>query len=389
MAVDIQRGVNDPTPGPPDPPQPPAAPPPQPPPETPPPGPPEYKVYRARKHPFRRLAGGADLDALKRRLSRAKGEEPGAPPSERRRITPGRVLKWLALAVLGWLLLSFVLFMVSAQVQEGVSDDAEKALSTGGTLLSGSTVLVLGSDARTGASIDESQSGPSRADSIMLVHAALGSVRKLSIPRDIEVQIPGHGTNKINAAYALGGPALTIETIEQFLGNDLEINHLVEVSFKNFPQLINSLGGITVNNKTRICSPPFDNFWKGLTFRRGEIELNGRRALGYARVRKNPCAPAEDDRDRAARQQEVLRAMGAQVKSPSTFFRLPWVSWKAPQALRTDLKGPGLMALFADMATGTSDETAVLEAGCCVNGSNLFVSDGAKRDAVDKLVNGG
>jgi len=380
--------VNDPTPGPPDPPQPPAAPP-TPPAGGPPPGPPEYKVYRARKRPFSRLTGGTDLDSLKRRLSRAKGDEPEAPPSERKRVTPGRVLKWLALAVLGWLVLSFVLFMVSAQVQEGVSDDAEKALSTGGTLLSGSTILVLGSDARTGASIDQSQSGPSRADSIMLVHAALGSVRKLSIPRDIEVEVPGHGTNKVNAAYALGGPALTIETIEQFLGNDLEINHLVEVSFKDFPQLINSLGGITVNNKTRICSPPFDNFWKGLTFRRGEIELNGRRALGYARVRKNPCAPAEDDRARAARQQEVLRAMGAQVKSPGTFFRLPWVSWKAPRALKSDLKGPGLMALFADMATGTSDETAVLEAGCCVNGSNLFVSDGAKRDAVEKLVNGG
>lgn len=380
--------MNDPTPGPPDPPQPPAAPP-TPPAGGPPPGPPEYKVYRARKRPFSRLTGGTDLDSLKRRLSRAKGDEPEAPPSERKRVTPGRVLKWLALAVLGWLVLSFVLFMVSAQVQEGVSDDAEKALSTGGTLLSGSTILVLGSDARTGASIDQSQSGPSRADSIMLVHAALGSVRKLSIPRDIEVEVPGHGTNKVNAAYALGGPALTIETIEQFLGNDLEINHLVEVSFKDFPQLINSLGGITVNNKTRICSPPFDNFWKGLTFRRGEIELNGRRALGYARVRKNPCAPAEDDRARAARQQEVLRAMGAQVKSPGTFFRLPWVSWKAPRALKSDLKGPGLMALFADMATGTSDETAVLEAGCCVNGSNLFVSDGAKRDAVEKLVNGG
>ena len=75
--------------------------------------------------------------------------------------------------------------------------------------------------------------------------------------------------------------------------------------------------------------------------------------------------------------------------NPSTFFRLPWVSWKAPKALKADLKGPGLLALFADMATGSSDETAVLEAGCCINGSNLFVSAGAKRDAVDKLVNGG
>jgi LCP family protein required for cell wall assembly len=377
--------VSDSTPGPPDAPKPPAEPAPQPPPE----GPPEYKVYRARKRPLSRLTGGMDLEALKRRLGRAKGEEVERPPGERKRISPGRVIKWLALAVLGWLLLSFVLFMISAQVQEGVSEDSEKALSRGGTLLSGSTILVLGSDARTGESIDETQAGPSRADSIMLVHAALGSVRKLSIPRDTEVEIPGHGTNKINAAYALGGPALTIKTVERFLGNGLEINHLVEVDFKDFPELIDSLGGITVDNKTRICSPPFDNFWKGLNFRRGEIELNGRRALGYARVRKNPCSPAEDDRARAARQQEVLRALGAQVKSPSTFLRLPWVSWKAPKALKTDLKGPGLMALFADMATGSSDETAVLEAGCCINGSNLFVSAGSKRDAVEKLVKGG
>ena len=385
--------MNDSTPGPPDAPKPPAEPTREPPPKgprrRPRQGPPEYKVYRARKRPLSRLTGGTDLEALKRRLRRVRGDEVERPPVERKRITPGRVAKWLAIAVLGWLLLSFGLFMISAQVQEGVSDEAERALSRGGTLLSGSTILVLGSDARTGESIDESQGGPSRADSIMLVHAALGSVRKLSIPRDTEVNIPGHGTNKINAAYALGGPALTIKTVEQFLGNDLEINHLVEVDFKDFPELIDALGGITVTNKTRICSPPFDNFWKGLRFRRGEIDLDGRRALGYARVRKNLCAPAEDDRARAARQQELLRALGAQVKSPSTFFRLPWVSWKAPKALKTDLKGPGLLALFADMATGSSDETAVLEAGCCINGSNLFVSAGAKRDAVDQLVNGG
>jgi LCP family protein required for cell wall assembly len=350
-------------------------------------GPPDYKVYRSRKRPLQRLSGGTDLNALKRRLSRARNEEP-SPSRERGRITPGRVLKWVALAILGWILLSLVLFLISAQMQDGVSPQAERALSDDGNLLTGSTILVLGSDARTGESIDESQSGPSRADSIMLVHAALGSVRKLSIPRDIEVEIPGHGTNKVNAAYALGGPALTIETIEGFLGNGLQISHLVEVDFEDFPELIDSLGGVTVQNKSRICSPPFDNFWRGFRLRKGEQELNGRRALGYARVRKNNCAPGEDDRARAARQQEVLRAIGDAATSPSAFLRLPLVSWRAPQALKTDMKGPGLMALFADMATGNSDETAVLEAGCCVNGSNLFVSDGAKRDAVDKLLNG-
>jgi hypothetical protein len=109
--------VNDPTPGPPDAQKPPAAAPPPPPHDQ-----PEYRVYRARKRPLARLTGGRDLDALKRRLSRARGEEPEAPQRERGPITPGRVLKWLALAVAGWLLLSLVLFMISAQVQEGVSD---------------------------------------------------------------------------------------------------------------------------------------------------------------------------------------------------------------------------------------------------------------------------
>ena len=349
------------------------------------PGPPEYKVYRSRRKP---LVGGGDLDSLRRRLSRHRddGDEP-RPPRDKRPITPGRVLKWIALAIAAWLLLSFVVFMISAQTQKGVSPETERALSSEGSLFSGSNILVLGSDVRTGESIDESQSGRGRSDTIMLVHASFGSVRKLSIPRDVEVNVPGFGVNKVNAAYAFGGPALTIETLEGFLGNGLQVNHVVEVDFKDFPDFIDALGGITVDNKTRICSPPFDNFWKGLNFRKGEIDLNGRRALGYARVRKNSCAPGEDDRDRAARQQQVLTGIGSQVKSPSTFLRMPWVSWNAPRTLKTDMNGFELMMLFGDMATGSSDETEVLEATCC-NGSNLFVSDGAKRDAVRKLLEG-
>jgi LCP family protein required for cell wall assembly len=335
------------------------------------PGPPEYKVYRSRRKP---RTGGGDLDSLRKRLSRHRRDDGGpAAPRERRPVTPGRVAKWIALAVAGWLLLSLAVFLISAQTQDGVSAETERALSSEGSLFSGSNILVLGSDVRTGESIDESQQGPGRSDTIMLVHAAFGSVRKLSIPRDVEVDVPGHGINKINAAYALGGPALTIETVESFLGNGLRVNHLVEVDFENFPEFIDSLGGITVDNPTRICSPPFDNFWKGLRFRKGEIALDGTRALGYARIRKNPCAPAEDDRARAARQQKVLAAIGAQVKSPSTFIRLPLVSWNAPRTLKSDMNGPELMMLFADMATGSSDDTQVLEATCC-RGSNLFVS---------------
>jgi LCP family protein required for cell wall assembly len=348
--------------------------------------PPEYKTYRSRRGPLAGLRPSGDLESLRQRL----GRRPRRPAGERPGITPGRVLKWVALALAAWLLLSLVLFLVSAQVEDGVSNRAERALSTEGTLLGGSNVLVLGSDQRTGESIDESQSGPARADSIMVVHAALGSVRRLSIPRDAFAQIPGHGSQKINAAYALGGPSLMIETVEAFLGNGVKINHLVEIDFDDFPELIDALGGITVNVERKVCSPPFDNFWKGLTFRKGEQELDGTKALGFARIRKNKCAPQETDLDRAERQQEVLSGIRGSLVSPTTFFRLPWVSWQAPKALKTDMKGPALMALFADLATGSGDDTMVLEPSClgCGPGSSMLVSDGAKEDAVQKLVEG-
>ena len=360
-----------------------------PPPNSPDPGPPEYNVYRSRRRAPSRLSGGGDLDALRKRLSRFRDREP-REPGERRGITPGRVIKWIVLAVVGWLLLSLVLFLVSAQTEEGVSDSAKSALSSDGSLLSGSTILVIGSDARTGDSIDESQEGPSRADTIMLVRAAFGSVRKLSIPRDSFAEIPGHGGQKINAAYALGGPALMIKTVEQFMGNGVQVNHLIEVDFEDFPKLIDALGGIDVEVEQRICSPPFDNFWKGLRFKKGTQHLDGERALGFARIRKNACAPNETDIERAQRQQQVLAAIKDSVVSPGTFFRLPLVSWRAPRALKTDMKGPQLLALFADFATGSSDETMVLEPSClsCGPGGSLVVSAGAKSEAANQLLEG-
>jgi LCP family protein required for cell wall assembly len=352
------------------------------------PGPPEYNVYRSRRRAPSKLGGGGDLDALRKRLSRFRDREPRRPGE--RGLSLGRVVKWVLLAVAGWLLLSLVLFLVSAQTEEGVPDSAKRALSSDGSLLSGSNILVLGTDARVGDSIDESQQGPSRADTIMLVHAAFGTIRKLSIPRDSYAEIPGHNGQKINAAYALGGPALMIDTVEQFMGNGLKVNHLIEVDFEDFPKLIDALGGVDITVEQRICSPPFDNFWKGLRFKKGEHHLDGERALGFARIRKNACAPNETDIERAQRQQQVLTAIKDSVVSPGTFFRLPLVSWRAPKALNTDMKGPQLLALFADLATGSSDVTKVLEPSClsCGPGGSLVVSEGAKRDGANYLEEG-
>jgi LCP family protein required for cell wall assembly len=344
--------------------------------------PPEYKVYRSRRNPLAGLRPKADLEGLRRRLGGRRDREPGDRP-----ITPGRVVKWIALGVGGWLLLSLLLFMLSATLQGGVSDGAEEALSSKGNLLTGSNILILGSDARTGESIDKSQEGPARADTLMVMHAAFGGVRKLSIPRDAEAQIPGHGIQKINAAYALGGTALTIETVEGYLGNGLKIDHVVEVDFEDLPEFIDAFGGVTVKVKTRICSPPFDNFWKGFNLRAGERKLNGRRALGFARVRKNSCAPNENDLDRAERQQELLNAIRRRMLTPGGFLRLPLISWRAPQALKTDLRGPGLLALAVDAAAGSSEDPIVLEPSCldCGIGGSLRVSDGSKAEAVKRL----
>jgi LCP family protein required for cell wall assembly len=351
----------------------------------PPPDPPEYKVYRSRRKPLGGLRPSGDLQGLRERLG---GRRQKPPPGERQGWTPGRVVKWVAIGVVGWLALSLVVFLASAQIEEGVSDKTKAVLSSDGNFFSGATTLVLGSDARGGDSIDKSQRGPARADSIMLLHTAFGSVRKLSIPRDAQAAIPGHGTTKINAAYALGGAPLMIETVEGYFGRGLQINHIVEIDFEDFPKLIDSLGGVTIDVPNKVCSPPFDNFWKGLTFNPGKQKMNGEKALGYARIRKNKCAPNETDLDRAKRQQQAFSAIRRKMISPTTFVRLPWVSWKGPKSVRTDLRGPGLLALAGDMATGGSGDTNVLDPsclGCGVDGS-LVVSEGAKQEALRKLL---
>ena len=352
-----------------------------------PPDRPDYKVYRSRRGLRERLAGPRDQlaqlrDSAKRRSRRDRQDDRGRPdeprvPREPRAPLWRRVLKWVAVAAVAWLLISFALFMVSAQLTDGVSDETENALSTGGSLLTGSTILVLGSDERPEGSLEPGAgASPARADSIMLMHVAFGDVRKLSILRDSPAEIPGHGTQKINAAYAFGGAPLMIETVEQFLGNGLEINHIVEVSFEDFPEFIDALGGIDVELKQCIRSNSFGG--KRLRLARGEHHLDGKLALRFARVRQNECNVGEDDRARAARQQQVMNAIRSQIVSPSTFFRLPLVSWEAPRTIRSDLKGPGLLALFTDLLTGGAGDTNVLQCLPC--------SETEKADAVRELV---
>lgn len=358
---------------------------------------PEYNVYRSRRRRLGSLLrdrtepefrGVGSMREDLRSIGRRHGRKPW---------TPRRVIRYIAVAIAAWLALSLVLFVVSAQIETGKSSSAaSKALDGGGPLpVSTNTILVLGSDARPKGSHEAGASvvgQPSRSDTIMLIRAGGGSSARLSIPRDTVVDIPGHGPDKINAAYAIGGPALAITTIKQFLG--IKINHLVEVNFANFPQFINSMGGIDIT--TGCVRDNLDgtdqNGGTTIDLRRGTHHLDGKHTLGLARVRHNACRPGEDDIDRAKRQQLILSAIKHRLISPTTFLRLPWVSWNAPKAIRTDMGGLSLLGLFAALETTGSPPTRVLKpsgfATTPGGGSGLAVSGDERRAAVKRFLNG-
>jgi LCP family protein required for cell wall assembly len=348
--------------------------------------PPEYKVYRTRPRLLQR-GGDSPLDEL-------RGTPPGAPPKRRRRITVGRVVKWLVLAVVGWLVLSLVLFLISATLQQdAVPDTAQSALAGGGVgVTSPQTTLVLGSDRRSpgtrepGATV----SGPSRSDSIMLLRFGGGHSAKLSIPRDTVVDIPGHGRNKINAAYAIGGPALTIQTIEQYLG--IEVDHVFLVNFANFPSLIDAMGGIDYTGGCVVSriNGGFKNGGYTLRLRRGTTHIDGRQALALARTRENLCNKRENDLSRARRQQKILAAMKSRVFSIHGFLRLPLISWNVPKSVQSDMGGPSLLGYALGLAFNGNASTRVLRPDGVVTlpdgGAGLRVSDAEKQAEVQRFL---
>ncbi len=301
------------------------------------------------------------------------------------------------MAVAAWLLVSTIVFLISAQIQSSkISDEADAQLSGGGfTLTSPNTILVLGSDARTEENAEpgaQTIGAPSRSDSILLLRAGGGANAQLSILRDTVVDIPGHGQNKINAAYALGGPSLAIETVESYLG--IEVNHLVEVNFANFPDLIDSLGGITYTGNCVISkiNGGLRNGGYTLRLKAGTHELTGEEALALARTRKNDCRPSEDDKARARRQQKILAAIKSKVISFETFIRLPWVSWAAPKAIRSDMSGPTLLGLIgAELIGGDTKKYVLTPNGATTlpdGGAGLTVDDAAKQEIVSQFLEG-
>ena len=221
---------------------------------------------------------------------------------------PRPKLRWIAYLIALWLLFLVATPLIAWNKVSKVEDtpDGSRPDDQPGT-----TYLLVGSDAR------KDDTSGSRTDSIMLLHTGSGPNVLMSIPRDSNVDIPGHGTTKINAAFAFGGAPLLIETIEKNTG--IRIDDYAEIGFTGFVDVVDAVGGIEVCPTENMDDPKAK-----LKIKKGCQEVDGKTALAYSRSRH---VEELGDIDRAGNQREVISAIGKSALSPWSFIN-PLRYWK-------------------------------------------------------------
>src|SRR6266545_4229162 len=239
----------------------------------------------------------------------------GAPPGQvlpppwthpRRRWGRRAAVTFLALLVLAAGLLVYVDRRLNRV--DALTDYTGRPTATPGT-----DWLIVGSDSREGLTGEQKRkpgtgdAAGRRADTMMLLHIPRGGGQPtlVSLPRDSYVPIPGRGRNKLNAAYAFGGPKLLARTVEEVTG--IRIDHYMEVGFDGFAATVDAVGGV------RICpGKPMKDPMAGLNIPAGCQILDSRQALGYVRTR----AGGRGDLDRVERQRELLGSLIDKATSP-------------------------------------------------------------------------
>jgi len=219
--------------------------------------------------------------------------------------------------------------------------------------------LIVGTDNRENLPDDLDQGnfgdfGGSRADVIILAQVVEGRRQLLSIPRDLRVEIPGQGVNKVNAAYAFGGPDLLVETVA--IATGIRPNHYLEVEFGGFAGIVDALGGIEIEFPYAARDGK-----SGLNVEAGVHNVDGATALAYARSRSYEefrdgawVAQAGGDIARAARQREVLTKIIGEASSVSGMVRSPMVV----TAVGSHLTADSDLSVFILAQTGWSMRSA-------------------------------
>jgi len=202
----------------------------------------------------------------------------------------------------------------------------------------GTNWLITGSDSRQGLTRTQERQLATgidvhghRSDSVMLLHipANGGPAVLVSFPRDSYVPIPGYGSNKLNAAFSLGGPRLLAETVQNATG--LRINHYMGIGFGGLVNVVNAVGGVTMCFKQPLRDPA-----AGLHLKKGCQTLDGAQALGFVRTRHQF---ASQDLQREQNQRVFIRALLSKVTSPATLlnpFRVIPAAFGSAGALTVD-----------------------------------------------------
>jgi LCP family protein required for cell wall assembly len=345
-----------------------------------------YRVYRGG-----RAAGGVPtLPRLPKPERRRRAARDGVPPrryagpgpaKRPRRLPPGRIVFVSVIALLllaiGWTVAGYVAVGNGVEkANDRLSDRAKAQLTPekGWMLSEPSTTLIIGID----RGLHPTRRGNMLADSIMLLRTDpdLHRLAYLSIPRDLEVEIPGFGHEKINATVPNGGVQLAIQTIREAFG--MNVNHVILLDFPSFRHVIDALGGIEVDVKKPLITKvecPYPSAekcarWPGWRFGRGRQHMNGRRALLYARARKNELDPGESDLNRVGRQQQVIQATLDKMVSFRTYVRLPFIGEDLASPLTSDLSTNELFQLAWLRYRATDDRTIFCRLGLTGDGDD-------------------
>lgn len=178
-----------------------------------------------------------------------------------------------------------------------------------------------------------------RSDAILLAHVdfTANTINVLSIPRDAAVHIPNHGIQKINAAHAIGGPDLSMETIKDVFG--IDVDYYATLHFEGFQKVVDALGGVDVTVKKPLN---YDDNWGNLHvhLQPGFQHLNGYKAMGYVRIRHS-----DSDFMRAERQHEFLEALRQRVESPTNLLKLGNALEALTTSIKTNLSQPQMLTL--------------------------------------------
>ncbi|MFC4530984.1 LCP family protein [Sphaerisporangium dianthi] len=251
----------------------------------------------------------------------AGGQPPGGrPPGGERPRRPRRTGRLIVRILAGLLVLLIVLgvggfFWINSRINvvDSLTEYDGRPAAT-----PGEDWLLVGSDSRAGLSAAQrrklatGRAAGKRTDTMMLLHVPSGSGRPtlVSLPRDSYVPIDGHGSDKLNAAYAFGGPKLLAKTVEKVTG--IRLDHYMEIGFGGFVGIVDAIGGVNICVKQNIKDPK-----AGINLKKGCQDMEGGTALGFVRTRATGAIP---DFERTQRQRQFFSAVVKKAASPGVLI---------------------------------------------------------------------